>query len=92
MGQEDINMVMISLIILLLAAFICFFKLISAPNIVVRIVSVDALGLMLVIILALIAVVMDAVYIIDIAIVYSVLMFVDILVLANYFEKRMISE
>ena len=92
MGQEDINMVMISSIILLLAAFICFFKLISAPNIVVRIVSVDALGLMLVIILALIAVVMDAVYIIDIAIVYSVLMFVDILVLANYFEKRMISE
>jgi multicomponent Na+:H+ antiporter subunit F len=85
-------MVIAAMMLLLLSAFICFFKLIYAPDTAIRIVATDALGLMLVIILALLAVIMDANYVFDIAIVYSVLMFVDILVIANYFEKRMIGK
>lgn len=85
-------MVIMAIVFLLLSAFICFFKIVCASNTAIRIVAADVFGLMLVIILALLAVVIDSVYILDIAIVYSVLMFVDILVIANYFEKRMINK
>ncbi|MFP4457074.1 MAG: monovalent cation/H+ antiporter complex subunit F [Clostridia bacterium] len=85
-------MVIIAMMFLLLSAFTCFFKVIYASDTAIRIVAADTLGFLLVIILALLAVVMDAVYFFDITIVYSVLMFIDILVIANYFEKGMISK
>lgn len=80
-------MMTLCLIILAVSAHICLYKVIWAENTGVRIAAADAIGIMVVVILVLLSAYLNAPYLVDVAIVYALLLFVDVLALAKFFEK-----
>lgn len=85
-------MILLCLVIIALSANICLYKVIWAENTGVRIAAADAVGIMIVVILVLLSTYLEASYLLDIAIVYALLLFVDVLALAKYFEKGLMHE
>lgn len=80
---------MITYIITLLATFsaVCLFRVLRGPTLLDRIAAADAIGLMMTIILVLLGVSLERTIFIDIAIVYALLLFADLMVITKYLEQ-----
>ncbi len=77
-----------ALFIILLAAFMCLFRVLRGPTAADRIVAVDIFGLMLVGVSAILTVVTGRSWYIDIGIAWALQAFVMILVLSKYLEGK----
>ena len=84
---------MIALTILLLLIFAggCFYRVIRGPTLLDRVAAIDATGVLLTVVLALLAHLYGQVYFLDIAMVYALLMFADMLVIAKFIETGGVS-
>lgn len=70
---------------ILICASISFYRLIAGPHVLDRIAAINAIGIMLLTVLVLFGTYFGRAIFIDVALVYGVLLFVDILVMAKYF-------
>ena len=75
------------IIIVILCAIITFYRLIKGPTVFDRIMAMDSIGVMFLVILVLMAFYFQRSIFIDIALVYGILLFVDVLIMAKYFGK-----
>ncbi|AFG38354.1 monovalent cation/H+ antiporter complex subunit F [Spirochaeta africana] len=80
---------MITWTITLLAAFsmLCLIRVLRGPTLLDRIAAADAIGLMMTVILVLLGVLLERTIFLDIAIVYGLLLFADLLVITKYLEQ-----
>ncbi|TVQ36346.1 MAG: cation:proton antiporter [Spirochaetaceae bacterium] len=74
--------------ILLLSAIATFVRLIRGPSVPDRIVAANSVGLMLFALIVILAVLFETESFLDIALVYSVLQFIDILILSKYLNRQ----
>ncbi len=75
------------ILFILLTAILTFYRLIKGPTVFDRIAAMDSIGVMFLVILVLLAYYFERSIFIDIALVYGVLLFVDVLIMAKYFGK-----
>lgn len=80
---------MIELIVLILlgTAFVTFYRVISGPTVFDRIAAADVIWIMFLLILVLLGFYFEREIFIDVAIVYALLLFVDVLIMARYFGE-----
>lgn len=81
----------IIMILILLSAAVSFYRVIKGPSVLDRIAAVSAIGIMLLIVLVIMGAYYDRKIFLDVALVYGLLLFIDILVMAKYFgspERR----
>lgn len=74
--------------ILIAAALACFFRVIVGPSIPDRLVAADTVGLILALVMVLLAFHYDLRPLYDVALVYAVLQFADVLIIAKYIERK----
>lgn len=74
--------------VLLLAAGATFVRLVVGPSVPDRIIAANSVGLMLFSLIVVFALVFDTDSFLDIALVYSVLQFVDIMILTKYLNRQ----
>jgi len=77
---------------LLLAAFLCLYRIGKGPTAADRMVAIDILGLIVVAICALVALFLDESFFMDITITFALLSFVGSLALAKYLEGRSLDD
>ena len=75
------------ILIILLSAIITFYRVLKGPSVPDRIAAMDSIGVMFLIILVLLAFYFDREIFIDVALVYGILLFMDVLIMAKYFGK-----
>lgn len=73
---------------LVLAAAVTLVRLVKGPTVPDRIVAANSIGLMLFSVIVLLALLFDTESFLDIALVYSVLQFIDIIILAKYLNRQ----
>lgn len=80
---------MVSGIIVLLAAFsaVCLVRVLRGPTVLDRIAAADAIGVLMTVILVLLSLVFDRTIFLDIAMVYSLLLFADLMIISKYLEQ-----
>ncbi|MCA1809658.1 MAG: monovalent cation/H+ antiporter complex subunit F [Kiritimatiellia bacterium] len=76
---------------LLLFACGCFYRVVRGPTLLDRVAAVDAIGVLLTVVLVLSAHIFGRVIFLDIAMVYALLMFADMLILAKFIETGGVS-
>ena len=74
--------------VLLLSAIATFVRLMKGPSVPDRIVAANSVGLMLFALIVILAVWFETESFLDIALVYSVLQFIDILILSKYLNRQ----
>ncbi|TVQ18971.1 MAG: sodium:proton antiporter [Spirochaetaceae bacterium] len=76
--------------IVLLVAFcaVCTVRLLRGPSLLDRVAAADAIGVMMTVVLVLLGVVFGRAIFVDIAIVYSLLLFADTLIIVKFIEHR----
>ncbi len=81
---------MIMIVVLLLVVFCggCFVRVAVGPTLLDRVAAADAISIMLTIIFVLLGLVFERTLFLDVAIVYSLLLFADILIFAKYLERK----
>lgn len=67
-------------------AFIVSYRVIVGPTITDRLIGADTIGIFMSIVMLMIALEYDIFLLIDIVLAYAVLLFVDVLIYAKYFE------
>jgi multicomponent Na+:H+ antiporter subunit F len=72
--------------------FFCLYRIIKGPTIPDRMVGIDIFGILVVGICAIIAVITDRMFIIDIGIAWIILSFIGTLTLAKYLGGRKLNE
>jgi multicomponent Na+:H+ antiporter subunit F len=77
---------------LLLAAFLCLYRIGKGPTAADRMVAIDILGLIVVAVCALIALFLDQSFFMDITLTFALLSFVGSLALAKYLEGRSLDD
>jgi len=82
----------IGLVILLLASFLCLFRIASGPTPPDRTVAIDILGTVIVGISCLYAIITEQEYYINVAIAWALLSFIGTVALAKYLEGRRFDE
>ncbi len=75
------------ILIILISAFLTFYRVIKGPSVPDRIAAMDSIGVMFLVILVLLSFYLDRKIFIDVALVYGILLFVDVLIMAKYFGK-----
>ncbi len=73
---------------LMLAAAVTLVRLVKGPTVPDRIVAANSIGLMLFAAIVLLALLFETESFLDIALVYSVLQFIDIIILAKYLNRQ----
>lgn len=81
-------MIAVSIGALLGFSGLCLFRVLAGPSLLDRIAAADAVGVMMSVVLVLLGLLFDRVIFLDIAIVYSLLLFADTLVIARFMERR----
>lgn len=76
---------------LLLFACACLYRALRGPTLLDRVAAVDAIGVLLTVVLAALAHVFERVIFLDIAMVYALLMFADMLILSKFIETGEVS-
>jgi multicomponent Na+:H+ antiporter subunit F len=71
---------------------LCLYRIVRGPSIPDRMVAIDILGILVVGICALLAVITDKHFLIDIGIAWIILSFIGTLTLAKYLEGRKLNE
>lgn len=79
------------MIALLLFAGGCLFRVLRGPTLLDRVAAIDAIGVLLTLVLVLLAHLLERVIFLDIAMVYALLMFADLLILSKFIEKGEVS-
>lgn len=77
---------------LLLAAFLCLYRIAKGPTPADRMVAIDILGLIVVAICAIIALFLRESFFMDITITFALLSFVGSIALAKYLEGRSLDD
>ena len=75
------------LMAILLSAIITFYRVIKGPTVFDRIAAMDSIGVMFLVILVLLAYFFERSIFIDVALIYGILLFVDVIIMAKYFGK-----
>ena len=75
------------IIVILLSAVITFYRVIKGPTVFDRIAAMDSIGVMFLVLLVLLSYFFNRKIFIDVALVYGLLLFVDVLIMAKYFGK-----
>jgi multicomponent Na+:H+ antiporter subunit F len=80
---------MVNVIIVLLTAFcaICLVRVLRGPTALDRIAAADAIGVLMTVILVLLSLVFRRTIFLDIAMVYSLLLFADLMIISKYLEQ-----
>lgn len=80
---------MVNVIIVMLAAFsaICLIRVLRGPTVLDRIAAADAIGVLMTVILVLLSLVFERTIFLDIAMVYSLLLFADLMIISKYLEQ-----
>ncbi|OCL26698.1 cation:proton antiporter [Orenia metallireducens] len=78
-------MIEIIIIVILLSALLTFYRVIKGPTVFDRIAAADSIGIMFLLILVLLSLYFQREIFIDVAIVYALLLFVDVLIMAKFF-------
>ncbi len=73
--------------VLVLTGFLCFYRIIVGPTVPDRIAAADAIGILLAMVLVLLSAHYRLEILLDVALVYAVLHFADVLILAKFFER-----
>ena len=73
-------------------SFFCLYRIVKGPSIADRMVGIDIFGILVVGICAIIAILTDRTYILDIGIAWIILSFVGTLTLAKYLGGRRLNE
>jgi len=84
--MDYILLILLGLIIL--AALLTFYRLTKGPTVFDRIVAADAIGIMLLMVLVLLGLYFEREIFIDVALIYGVLLFIDVLIMAKYFGQK----
>lgn len=75
----------ITLSILGVLLFLCFLRAVHGPRIADRVVGINMIGTIIIMIIAVLALMMDAGYLVDIAIVYAMLSFLAVVALVKIY-------
>ncbi|MFO7819531.1 MAG: monovalent cation/H+ antiporter complex subunit F [Halanaerobacter sp.] len=75
------------IIAILLSIMLTFYRVIKGPTVFDRIAAADAIGIMFLLILVLLSLYFQRDIFIDVAIVFSLLLFTDTLIMAKYFSN-----
>ncbi|MGM0369109.1 MAG: monovalent cation/H+ antiporter complex subunit F [Bacillota bacterium] len=80
-------MIEIIIIVILISIILTFYRVIKGPTVFDRIAASDTIGIMFLLILVLLSLYFDRAIFIDVAIVFSLLLFTDTLIMAKYFSE-----
>lgn len=75
------------MLVIVLSAILTFFRVIKGPSIPDRIVAMYSIGVMFLLILVLLSYYFKRKIFIDVALVYGVLLFIDVLTMAKYCRR-----
>ncbi|POR01288.1 sodium:proton antiporter [Alkalispirochaeta sphaeroplastigenens] len=81
-------MIALVLVLLCLCSLACLGRVLRGPTLLDRIAAGDAIGMMLVVALVLLSLLMERAIFLDIALVYGLLLFADLLVIARALEEK----
>jgi multicomponent Na+:H+ antiporter subunit F len=76
------------IVFLVVLCLVCLYRVIRGPTLLDRLAAADAIGIMLTVTLVLIGLRTGRDLFLDIALVYSLLLFADVLIIAKYIERR----
>ncbi len=85
-------MIYIPLFIIMCSIILTFYRVVKGPTIPDRITAADSIGTQFFAVIIMLAFLFKADFFLDIAMVYAVLLFVDILVMAKYLESKRVSD
>lgn len=80
------------LIILALLLVLCLFRAVLGPRIADRLVSVNMIGTMVIVIIAILAVVLEEGYLVDICLIYAMISFLSVVVLTKVYAGVYLEE
>ena len=72
---------------IVLSAILTFYRVIKGPSVPDRIVAMYSIGIMFLLVLVLLSYYFEREIFIDVALVYGVLLFVDVLIMSKYLRK-----
>jgi len=75
------------ILVIVLTAILTFYRVIKGPSVADRIVAMYAIGVMFLLVLVLLSIYFERDIFIDVALVYGVLLFIDVLIMAKYLGK-----
>lgn len=79
------------LLALLVFACGCFYRAWRGPTLLDRVAAIDAIGMLMTVVLVLLAHLFQRVIFLDIAMIYALLMFADMLIISKYIETGEVS-
>ncbi|GAB6100295.1 monovalent cation/H+ antiporter complex subunit F [Halanaerocella petrolearia] len=80
-------MIEIIIITILISVLLTFYRVIKGPTVFDRIVAADSIGIMFLLVLVLLSLYFKREIFLDVAIVYALLLFMDVLIMAKYFRR-----
>ncbi|MTI96602.1 MAG: cation:proton antiporter [Firmicutes bacterium] len=80
-------MILAVIFVLLFSSLVCLYRVIVGRTIYDRLIAADAIGVMFALIIVLCGSYFQQPYLYDVALVYGVLLFLDMLIFAKYLEK-----
>ena len=81
-------MIAATMLALLLCALLCFWRVLRGPTLLDRVAAADAICTMLTALLVLKAIADGRGLLLDVAMVYSLLLFADVLIIARHIEQQ----
>lgn len=77
-----------SLLAIVISAIITFYRVVRGPSVPDRIVAMYSIGVMFLLVLVLLTYYFEREIFIDVALVYGVFLFIDVLIMAKYLSKH----
>ena len=81
-------MIEVIMLVILASAIAIFYRLLKGPTVFDRVVAADAIGSMFLLILVLLSFYFEREVFIDVAFIFGVLLFIDVLIMAKYFAEK----
>lgn len=78
-------MIELIIIVILVSALITFYRVVKGPTVFDRIIAADSIGIMFLLVLVLLSLYFEREIFLDVAIVYGLLSFTDVLIMAKFF-------
>lgn len=75
------------ILVIVLSALLTFYRLMKGPTVPDRIVAMNSIGVMFLLVLVLLSYYFERNIFIDVALVYGVFLFINVLIMAKYFRK-----
>ncbi|WP_027339106.1 monovalent cation/H+ antiporter complex subunit F [Halonatronum saccharophilum] len=76
------------IVVIVISILITAYRVVKGPTVFDRIVAADSIGIMFLLILVLLSLYYERYIFIDVALVFGVLLFIDVLVMAKYFGEK----